>query len=59
MLMDNEMKSYLEQVAIELRVENFKEFGKSKTETADALMQKFSLSKEAAVAAVEELWEKA
>lgn len=55
--MEPQMKDYLEEVAIRLKIENFKEFGKTKEETQEAIMEKFKISKEQAVNKIKLLWE--
>lgn len=55
-IMERQMKDYLEEVAIRLKIENFKEFGKTKEETQEAIMKKFKMSKEQALEKMELLW---
>lgn len=55
--MDIEMQNYLENMAIEMKVENYKEFGKTKEQTICALMNKFHMSQDKAQQKVELLWE--
>lgn len=54
--MEAEMKDYLEEVAIKLKIENYKEFGKTKEEAQIAIMHKFNMSKEQARQKTEVLW---
>ncbi len=51
------MKDYLEEIAIRLKIESFREFGKTKEETQEAIMKKIKISKEKAINKVELLWE--
>ena len=51
------MKEYLKEIAIKIKVENFKEFGKTKEETANALIEKFEMSREEAQHKIQLLWE--
>lgn len=55
--MNEGMQNYLTTIAIKTKVENFKEFDKSKDETTQALMKNFQLSKEDAVIMVEKFWD--
>ena len=54
--MEAEMKDYLEEVAIKLKIENYKEFGKTKEEAQIAIMRKFNMPKEQARQKTEVLW---
>ena len=44
MKMEQGMQDYLKTIAIKIKVENFKEFGKSKEETVQALIKTVQLS---------------
>ena len=55
--MEQGMQDYLKTIAIKTKVENFKEFDKSKEETVQALMKNFQLSKQESIAMVEQLWD--
>lgn len=57
MKMDKGMQDYLKTIAIKTKVENFKEFNKTKEETAQALIKNFQLSKEEAASMVEKFWD--
>lgn len=54
--MEADMKNYLEEVAIKLKIENYKEFGKTKEEAQIAIMHKFNISEEQARQKTEVLW---
>ena len=55
--MNEGMQNYLTTIAIKTKVENFREFDKSKDETTQALMKNYQLSKEDAVNMVEKFWD--
>ena len=54
--MEQGMQDYLKTMAIKIKVENFKEFGKSKEETVQALIKNFQLSNQEATLMVEKFW---
>ena len=56
--MQNEMQEYLINVAIRTKIENYKEFGKTKEETIRDLEKVFKISNEEASNRVEDYWEK-
>lgn len=56
MEMEQGMQDYLKTMAIKIKVENFKEFGKSKEETVQALIKNFQLSNQEATLMVEKFW---
>jgi|GEM_PF-4297249 hypothetical protein len=56
MKMEQGMQDYLKTIAIKIKVENFKEFGKSKEETVQALIKTFQLSNQEATLMVEKFW---
>ena len=56
-LMDQRMQEYLRKVAIQTKIENYKEFNKNKEETILAIQRKFQLLQEEAETIVEEIWE--
>ena len=55
--MDQEMQEYLIKVAIQTKIENYKEFDKSKEETIQAIQKSYQSTNDAAEAVVEEVWE--
>lgn len=54
--MEQGMQEYLKKVAIKTKIENFKEFDKSKEETVQAIVKNFQLSLEQANLMVEKFW---
>lgn len=54
--MEEEMQEYLKTMAIRIKIENFKEFDKSKEETVQALIKNFQLSNQEATLMVEKFW---
>lgn len=54
--MEQGMQEYLKKVAIMTKIENFKEFDKSKEETVQAIMKNFQLPLEEANFMVERYW---
>lgn len=50
------MRYYLQQVAIQTKVENFRDFGKTKDETAKAISVKFQVSETQAMQWVDAFW---
>lgn len=55
--MDQGMQEYLRKVAIQTKIENYKEFNKNKKETILAIQRGFQLLPEEAEIMVEEIWE--
>lgn len=55
--MEQGIQDYLRKIAIKTKIENFKEFDKSKEETVEAIVNSFQLSLEEATVEVERYWE--
>lgn len=55
--MDQEIQDYLLRIAIKTKIDNYKEFQKSKEEVENAIRKTFDLSEEKAKQYVEDMWD--